>query len=78
MPKITKTTYTDDEVRQKILTYLSDCRKKARGLDCFIKKLQEVGWVDENGISLRCFNMEYADNNEEGNHYIEWNADLIK
>ena len=53
-------------------------KEKARGLDCFIKKLQEVGWVDENGISLRCFNMEYADNNEEGNHYIEWNADLIK
>lgn len=53
-------------------------KKKARGLDGFIKKLQEVGWVDENGISLKCFNMEYAANNEKGNNYIEWNADLIK
>ena len=48
------------------------------GLVGFLKKLQEVGWVDENGISLRCFNMEYAANNEDGNNYIEWNADLLE
>ena len=42
MPKITKTTYTDDEVRQKILTYLSDCRKKARGLDSLMASSSDI------------------------------------
>lgn len=42
MAKITKTVYTDDEIRQKILSYLSDCRKKARGLDSLMSSSSDI------------------------------------
>jgi hypothetical protein len=42
MAKTTKTTYTNDEVRQKILAYLSDCRKKARGLDSLMASSSDI------------------------------------
>lgn len=42
MAKLAKTIYTDDEVRQKILSFLSDRRKKARGLDSLMSSSSGV------------------------------------
>lgn len=42
MVKVTKIIYTDDEIRQKILVFLSDCRKKARGLDSLMASSSEI------------------------------------
>lgn len=42
MVKTTKTIYTNDEVRQKILAFLSDCRKKARGLDSLMASSSDI------------------------------------
>lgn len=42
MTKDTKTTYTDDEIRQRILNFLSDCRKKARGLDSLMASSSDI------------------------------------
>ena len=35
-------TYTPDEVRQKILAYLGECRKKARGLDSLMASSADI------------------------------------
>lgn len=34
--------YTSDEVRQKILSYLSECRRKARGLDSLMASSSDI------------------------------------